>query len=364
MVEGVGGAPRPRIGNVGGGIDKPSELSDVVEVATAKERKDHREEVAAGAAERGAKDRQESSGVGGDGGNGKANMRRMVSVDESLAHNRGAQGFRTRNVGGVDHKVSAQDLALQANSTFVPAPPHPTRSPRLTDRSEEAVTRQREQGLQQRVADIEAWAQREVQAKQDIVDRLLLEVDKRSDAIRKCGDEIVRLRQKNRILDAELRATNTRLQQMKVAEIESAREVARVDVDESDNPGELRQKLQVMTSKWAAERKRADAAESGAATLRNEVDTSGALQRRFRRLEKAHTAQSKYIQKLQGENAKITVFKTTIRTQEKVIGKLQVRRRRGTRGGRGGEEGESPVRAWCVVACGGWMLDQCLLMRR
>ena len=83
------------------------------------------------------------------------------------------------------------------------------------------------------------------------------------------------------------------------------------------------EKLQLLSHKWRTERQRAEQAESVAKQLKDEADTTGREHKRFARLQKAHTAQSKYIQKLQSENAKITVFKTTIRTQEKVIGKLQ-----------------------------------------
>ena len=43
----------------------------------------------------------------------------------------------------------------------------------------------------------------------------------------------------------------------------------------------------------------------------------------YEKLEKAHQAQAQYIQKLQQENQKIEVYKATIRTQEKVVAKLE-----------------------------------------
>ena len=46
-------------------------------------------------------------------------------------------------------------------------------------------------------------------------------------------------------------------------------------------------------------------------------------QQHFAKLEKAHQAQAAYIQKLQSENQKIEGYKATIRTQERVVAKLE-----------------------------------------
>ena len=46
-------------------------------------------------------------------------------------------------------------------------------------------------------------------------------------------------------------------------------------------------------------------------------------QQHFAKLEKAHQSQAAYIQNLQTENQKIEVYKSTIRTQERVVAKLE-----------------------------------------
>ena len=81
--------------------------------------------------------------------------------------------------------------------------------------------------------------------------------------------------------------------------------------------------LQVMQEKYKTERERNTIIMNKLKTLYQQSAKVRHSQQHFAKLEKAHQAQAAYIQKLQTENQKIEVYKATIRTQERVVAKLE-----------------------------------------
>ena len=163
--------------------------------------------------------------------------------------------------------------------------------------------------------------------KQTLIDRLLKEVDKRSDAIRTCGVEIVQLRRKNKKLKSDKDEMEKQMKAMVEAERREAAAISQATEDEltkgSTDPREIAQRLHVMQEKYKTERERNTIIMNKLKTLYQQSAKVRHSQQHFAKLEKAHQAQAAYIQKLQTENQKIEVYKATIRTQERVVAKLE-----------------------------------------
>lgn len=111
-------------------------------------------------------------------------------------------------------------------------------------------------------------------------------------------------------------------------EAKAISDAAAADLDSAAHGGkidakEVAQKLHVMSEKYKTERERNGVIMQKLKTLYQQSAKVRHSQQHFSKLEKAHQAQAAYIQKLQGENQKIEVYKSTIRTQERVIAKLE-----------------------------------------
>lgn len=118
---------------------------------------------------------------------------------------------------------------------------------------------------------------------------------------------------------------------MIVAEQKEAKAIsdaAAADLDAAAHGGkmdakEIAQKLHVMSEKYKTERERNGVIMQKLKTLYQQSAKVRHSQQHFAKLEKAHQSQAAYIQKLQAENQKIEVYKATIRTQERVVAKLE-----------------------------------------
>ena len=166
--------------------------------------------------------------------------------------------------------------------------------------------------------------------KQTLIDRLLKEVDKRSEAIRNCGVEIVELRRQNKKVDAERARLALRLaDKEREMEAEAKSLMDTTDLDRFANGGgsagaeELLRRIRVMSQKYKAEKARNEQIMARLKALHEQALDKRDTQLRFDRLQRAHTQQASFLQKLQEENQKIHVYRSTISTQERVIAKLE-----------------------------------------
>ena len=158
-------------------------------------------------------------------------------------------------------------------------------------------------------------------SKQALIDRLLRELDTRRDAINDCGLDIVELRQQNTILEDE----NARLNEQVKRYIESVDDDAGVDdVDVSKmNVHEAKQRLVLVTRRYKSEKSRNDEVMRRLQALHQQTLKRRAAMQRYAKLEHAHQAQAKYIVKLQSDISKMVAYKETIKTQQRVIAKLE-----------------------------------------
>ncbi|KAH8056034.1 hypothetical protein JL722_7863 [Aureococcus anophagefferens] len=150
----------------------------------------------------------------------------------------------------------------------------------------------------------------DVAQKQLAIQRLVGELEARGAALRTCGGEIDALRRRGAALEADKGALAAQIAAAADAKDREWRGLERLLADGGD--------LERFDGAGAATK----TPRSGAPTTRRERKL-GDAEARHAHLQRAHTAQSAFIQKLQADRAKVDAYKTTIAMQEQVIAKLE-----------------------------------------
>jgi len=182
----------------------------------------------------------------------------------------------------------------------------------------EEDSRKKNQLLQERLGVMTS----DLSNKQILIDRLLEEVDKRAEAIRSCGAEIVQLRKANVILAEERDAALAKIREIEENSVREAHALAE-NAQEIENLEDLRRRLSLLDKKYAAEKERNKGIVKRLETLQQIARKHQVLAEEHNKLSTAHQSQSRYIQEMQEENAQMQIFQATIKTQEKVILKLE-----------------------------------------
>ena len=86
---------------------------------------------------------------------------------------------------------------------------------------------------------------------------------------------------------------------------------------------ELMRQIRIMAQKYKSEKGRNEEIMKRLKALHEQSLDKKEAQAKFDKLQRAHVEQAAFLQKLQEENAKVAVYRTTIATQEKVIAQLQ-----------------------------------------
>ncbi|GBG32629.1 Hypothetical Protein FCC1311_088542 [Hondaea fermentalgiana] len=162
----------------------------------------------------------------------------------------------------------------------------------------------------------------DVKNKQVLIDKLLDDLDQRAEAIRICGAEIVELRKEK---DGIARAKDAVEARLRAIEEEHAQDAAALaqDIQNIGDPDDLRRRVTLLARKYANERKRNQEMMDRLGRVQEVVDDHRAAVQQLEELERAHQAQGRVVLELQEENAQLQLFQTTIKTQEKVIVKLE-----------------------------------------
>ena len=218
-------------------------------------------------------------------------------------------------------ELAKLEQSLTSHSNMVPTVSSPLPTAQSPSQPQEVAASQREVAqLHKRLAVITE----DITHKQNLIDRLLKEVDKRSEAIRTCGVEIVQLRRRNKQLEEERNEAQRQLKELQLQESKEVEDLAKsVNSVSSATPQELGRQLVSLSAKYKAERERNNQMLVKLKKLYSQASSVRHSKAHYEQLEKAHQAQAQYIQKLQQENQKIEVYKATIRTQEKVVAKLE-----------------------------------------
>lgn len=167
----------------------------------------------------------------------------------------------------------------------------------------------------------------ELEQKQKLIDDLLQDVKVRSEAIQVCGYDIRGLREEQIRL-------NTKIQAMEREKEAKLAEEARADaitseilkyphlLHEQDKPALIRNVHQLRERVHGLDKDKT-ALQDAMSQVKPIIQQFAALKKDHHNLQEAHTEQSKYLLKMQNKINQVSAYQETIKTQEKIIAKMQ-----------------------------------------
>jgi len=160
----------------------------------------------------------------------------------------------------------------------------------------------------------------ELDQKQALVNRLLSEVDARTSALARVGHELVQLRDAHAVLGADHQRAKAEL-------AEKARVLDRLALDagqaEHLDPLELARRHRMLGGAYRAEKARSDELSRQFSDLSERVGQARRLESAYVSLQDAHRAQSTELQRAQTEAASLPKYRQAVKSQEKLIAKLE-----------------------------------------
>ncbi|KAI8920459.1 hypothetical protein BC831DRAFT_97556 [Entophlyctis helioformis] len=214
--------------------------------------------------------------------------------------------------------TSTSASASNANANAVTLPSMSMSRPATTPPG----SKHRTQPQSQPQPDVASWttAQRDIEQRQQLIDRLLGELDSRTEAIRKVGQDLVHLRQVNEEQEAEIARLRARLDQ---SEMCTKRLMNTADVDML-SLGELQRRYVSLVDRLQGALDLNKQMSGELEDYRVQAFEKGDMERRYNEIRHAHTAQQAYVLKLQETlQAKVGQFPKTVRKQEQVIAKME-----------------------------------------
>lgn len=160
---------------------------------------------------------------------------------------------------------------------------------------------------------------RELGQKQEIIHRMIKDIDDKTESLKITGSEIVDLRRHIKMLQSENAILRKRLAHEEQIEISAmvTKEISKMSVEE------LKAKIVKIAQAYRDERVRNEDFEKALKDAQRDIAQSSQLQVDLENLQKAHSLMSKKLLEMQGEVGKVGLYKETIRKQEKVIAKLE-----------------------------------------
>jgi chromosome segregation ATPase len=156
----------------------------------------------------------------------------------------------------------------------------------------------------------------------DLSVQLMKEFNLRAAALKRSGEEIVELRRQIQLLQNE----NGKLREQIESDDRLAEDVRnRPPPAEFENLGsaELALRLQTALQKYRDEKGKSKELQRRLDEAMKEVARGQGLERTLDDLERTHMQQNTELQRLQEENRKIEIYRQTVKSQEKVISKLE-----------------------------------------
>ena len=160
---------------------------------------------------------------------------------------------------------------------------------------------------------------KELTQKQEIIHRMMKEVDDKTESLKLTGAEIVELRKQIKLLQNENQILRRRLGQEEQMQIES---LVTQEIHKMSLP-ELKSKIIKLAQAYRAERLRNEEFEKALKQAQNEIANARKLANDLEQLQKVHEEDSEKFLNLQKETQKIGLYRETIKKQEEVIIKME-----------------------------------------
>ena len=171
------------------------------------------------------------------------------------------------------------------------------------------------------VPEKEKWdiLSKELTQKQEIIHRMMKEVDDKTESLKLTGAEIVELRKQIKLLQNENQILRRRLGQEEQMQIES---LVTQEIHKMSLP-ELKSKIIKLAQAYRGERLRNEEFEKALRQAQNEIANARKLANDLEQLQKIHEEDSEKFLNLQKETQKIGLYRETIKKQEEVITKME-----------------------------------------
>lgn len=171
------------------------------------------------------------------------------------------------------------------------------------------------------VPDKEKWdiLSKELSQKQELIHRMMMEVDDKKESLKKTGEEIIELRKKVRLLQNENAILKRRLGQEEMLQVES---LVTSEIHKMSLP-ELKSKIIKLAQSYRAERLRNEEYEKMLKNAQTEIANARKLGQELEELQRIHEADSEKYLNLQRETQKLGLYRETIQKQEEVITKTE-----------------------------------------
>ena len=163
------------------------------------------------------------------------------------------------------------------------------------------------------------YIKKELTQKQEIIHRMMKEVDDKTESLKLTGAEIVDLRKQIKLLQNENQILRKRLGQEEQMQIES---LVTQEIHKMSLP-ELKSKIIKLSQAYRGERLRNEEFEKALRQAQNEIANARKLANDLEQLQKVHEEDSEKYLNLQRETQKIGLYRETIKKQEEVILKME-----------------------------------------
>ena len=240
----------------------------------------------------------------------KLNLFTETAIFKSLAHSRGVVEFSVRPVAELPEGGALPSGSNIDNINY--------------DQIKENIIKKAVTDYTVNLANVpekEKWdiLSKELTQKQEIIHRMMKEVDDKTESLKLTGAEIVELRKQIKLLQNENQILRRRLGQEEQMQIES---LVTQEIHKMSLP-ELKSKIIKLAQAYRGERLRNEEFEKALRQAQNEIANARKLANDLEQLQKVHEEDSEKFLNLQKETQKIGLYRETIKKQEEVITKME-----------------------------------------
>ncbi|GMH86580.1 hypothetical protein TrST_g13892 [Triparma strigata] len=158
------------------------------------------------------------------------------------------------------------------------------------------------------------------------VSNLVKEVDRRTDAIRSCGEEIVKLRRHTKALEDERETLAKKLSEKERQEEQEMGRIAQLvqgEVGSQQVPEALLNQMRILTHKFTEAQMLLQAKDEEVADITGELEKYQEKEAQYNDMQRVAGKQAKALGKMGKLEDKVAAYKSTVGMQEKVIAKLE-----------------------------------------
>jgi DNA repair exonuclease SbcCD ATPase subunit len=240
----------------------------------------------------------------------KLNLFTETAIFKSLAHSRGVVEFSVRPVQELPEGSPVPSGSAMDNLNY--------------EQMKENIIKKAVNDYTVNLANVpekEKWdiLSKELTQKQEIIHRMMKEVDDKTESLKLTGAEIVELRKQIKLLQNENQILRRRLGQEEQMQIES---LVTQEIHKMSLP-ELKSKIIKLAQAYRGERLRNEEFEKALRQAQNEIANARKLANDLEQLQKIHEEDSEKYLNLQKETQKIGLYRETIKKQEEVITKME-----------------------------------------